>query len=68
MTKPKSASSVMLGNRIQTAIAQAVQQQGQITSALVVMFDKNIDDIHSVHIVSEDDLTDIILMYPDKTK
>ena len=68
MTKPKTASSVMLGNRIQTAIAQAVQRQGQITSALVVMVDKNTEEIHSLHIVSEEELTDIVLMYPDKIR
>ena len=68
MTKPKSASSVLLGNRIQSAVAKAVKVHGNIKSALVVMIDKQTEEIHHIQIVTEDDLTDIVLMYEDKTR
>ena len=68
MAKPKSASSGMLGNRIQSAVAKAVRVHGNIRSALVVMVDKETEEIHHIQIVTEDDLTDIVLMYEDKTR
>lgn len=68
MTKPKPASSVMLGNRIQSAVAEAVKVHGNITSALVVMVDKETEEIQHIQIVTEDDMTDIVLMYEDKTR
>ncbi|MCD4673076.1 MAG: hypothetical protein K8R77_10470 [Anaerolineaceae bacterium] len=70
MSRPKTASSVVLGNRIQSAIAQAVQEhnRGQVTSALIVVVDKETEEVQEMTIVSEEKLTDIVLMYEDKIK
>lgn len=71
MSRPKTASSVVLGNRIQSAIAQAVQEhnRGQvITSALIVVVDKETEEVQEMTIVSEEKLTDIVLMYEDKIR
>ncbi|MDX9864824.1 MAG: hypothetical protein RBT34_08470 [Anaerolineaceae bacterium] len=73
MSAPSSRSSVALGNKIQSAIAKAVQDhnqgmgQSQITSALVVMVDEQ-NEVKEMSVVTNDELTTFALMYEDKIK
>ena len=73
MSVPSSRSSIALGNKIQNAIAKAVQDhnqghgKGQITSALVVVVDEQ-NEVKELSIVTDDELATFALMYEDKIK
>ena len=71
MAKQTSRSSIVLGNKIQAAIAKTLQEHVQgaspVTSALVVVVDEN-DKVKEMSIISDDELSTIALMYEDKIR
>lgn len=71
MAKETSRSSVVLGNKIQAAIAKTIQdhlqEASQITSALIVVVDEN-DKVKEMSIISDEELSTLALMYEDKIK
>ena len=62
---------MVLGNKIQAAIAKTIQdhlqETSQITSALIVVVDEN-DKVKEMAIISDEELSTLALMYADKIK
>jgi hypothetical protein len=70
MGEPSSRPSVVLGNKIQGAIAQAVLEHeiGPVASAVVVIVDVATYEVQEITVVPESQVTDICLLYEDKIK
>jgi hypothetical protein len=68
MTEPKAASSVVIGNKIQTALAREICNYGRVTLALVLIVDKDTEDVIEGRIVTEDELAGFVRMYKNEIK
>lgn len=68
MKVKNSVSSITLANRIQSAIASAIQTGDQVSSALVIVIDKDTEQVIEARLVTEDEMMCLALQYKDHIK
>lgn len=68
MAVKNTVSSVTLANRIQAAIASALEKEENIASALILVVEKDTGEVIEAHIVPEDEFIGLALNYTNELK